>query len=500
VADKNTVKKISLRIHEPTAIPLEEAKELKEILSHALKDYSNSGLKPKDWSNAYFKEQLPDRSEEEITEWVDEIDSTLMAIDEKKKSLNEARKNGIGVDDWLAKDVQSVTAQMSSREAAAYLNDLDSAIRDMNQEWSSHPIITKSGNINMNEHLHGFMAEIHHVNSFNANAAAQGSPYRAEVLKPGDKGYSKNSVDIVIKDADGKVVRRYQSKYGSDSDITSALFEKGDYRGQRKLVPEGQDVSGSTDHIEADGVKSEPLSYEDAKKKQEDAQESGKSPTENYNAFDTKVMLKGIGKDVAMAGAIGAGMNVAFDIGSKLAQGEDVELEEVAIAAVKGGGDAAVKTAAASAVKVAIEKDVLKFAAPLKGIKLGPIVSAIDIGVSNVKTMYRIGKGDLTLKEGICEIESNTVAGVAGFACAAKGVAIGAKVGLILGPIGAAVGGFVGGLAGSTVGCAVAKGVQTVRDVVWEGVKAVGRGVEKVAEGVSNFLGGVKSFFSGLWA
>ena len=503
MAEKTSTKIIPLQISEPTAIPMEDAIELRRIFTNALKDYHQSGLKPKEWSKDYFIAQLPEKSEDEIVEWVEEIDSTLVEIETKKQSIAEARKSGIGVDDWFARDVQSMTAQMSSQKAAAYIDGLDTAVQNMNQTWSD-VVITNSGIVNMNPNLNGFMAEAHHVNSFNAKAAASGSPYRAEVLKPGDSGYNKNSVDIVIRDANGKIVRRYQSKYGANSDITSALFEQGDYRGQRKLVPKGQDVTGATDHIGIDDINSDPLTKENAKQKQDEAQTTGKAPTENYNAFDTKVMLKNMGKDVAMAGTIAAGMNVAFEIGSKLAQGEDIELEDVAVAAVKGGSEAAIKTVAASAVKVAIEKDALKFTAPLKGIKLGPLVAAIDIGISNIRAMFKIGNGDFTLKEGIYQIESNTIAGVAGFIGAAKGAAIGAGIGAILGPVGAAVGGFaggvVGGMAGSTVGRAIAKGVQSVRDVVWEGVKAAKRGVTKLIKGASDVMRGLKSHFAGQYA
>ena len=481
-----------LQIDDATAIPMEEAVELKEIMLGALRDYKKSGLAPKEWSKTYFKAQFPEKDDAEITQWSEEIDETLTKIDEKRASIAKARQNGIGVDDWFARDVQAVTAQMSGQQAAEYMNNLDAAVRDMNRTWAD-AIQTNSGAINMNPNLDGFIAEAHHVNTFNADAAAKSSPYRAEMLKPGDKAYSKNSVDIVIKDGNGKVVRRYQSKYGKDAETTTEMFGHGDYRGQRKLAPEGQDVAGSTDHIEIDGVKSKPLSKEGAKRKQEEAH-SGKVPTENYNAYDTKVMLKHIGRDVAIAGAIGAGMNVAFDIGAKLAQGEDVELEDVAVAAIKGGGDAAVKTAAASAVKVAIEKNVLKAAAPLKGTPLAPIIAAIDIGVSNVRTLFKMGSGEMTFKDGVYEMEANTCAGVGGYIGATKGMAIGAKFGAFLGPIGIAVGGFVGGvvggIAGSTVYRAVAKGAQFIRDKICEGVKAIGKVGRRIFDGVRSFLFG----------
>ena len=102
-------------------------------------------------------------------------------------------------------------------------------------------ITTQAGTISQNPRLDGFIAEQYHAQTFNMNAEATGSQYRAKVLEPTGNGYAKNSVDIVIVDGDGKVVRRYQSKYCKDAKATEQAFEHRDYRGQQKLVPEGQE-------------------------------------------------------------------------------------------------------------------------------------------------------------------------------------------------------------------------------------------------------------------
>lgn len=57
---------------------------------------------------------------------------------------------------------------------------------------------------------------------------ANESLYRTKVLEPLGEGYTKNSVDIVIVDSDGKVVRRYQSKYCKDAKATEQAFAHGD--------------------------------------------------------------------------------------------------------------------------------------------------------------------------------------------------------------------------------------------------------------------------------
>lgn len=77
-------------------------------------------------------------------------------------------------------------------------------------------------------------------------------------------------------DGNGKIARRYQSKYCKDAKATQAAFGKGDYRGQRKLVPEGQQAGiqlNTTTVIEApDGTTSNALSKEQAKQLRDEAQ------------------------------------------------------------------------------------------------------------------------------------------------------------------------------------------------------------------------------------
>ena len=69
-------------------------------------------------------------------------------------------------------------------------------------------------------YLDGYIAEQHHAQTFNLNAAAGGSKFRARVVEPYGT-YNKNGVDIVVEDTTtGKVVSRYQSKYCKDPSST----------------------------------------------------------------------------------------------------------------------------------------------------------------------------------------------------------------------------------------------------------------------------------------
>ncbi len=187
-------------------------------------------------------EQLPDRKPEEIAGLTNEI-ITMLRIDEgNQASLTKAISNGRSKESWFASTTHKAVSAMSSQDAAKYLKTLDSALQTANESLY-RTITTQSGTINQNPSLDGFIAEQYHAQTFYMNAEATGSPYRAKVLEPTGNGYAKNSVDIVIVDGDGKIVRRYQPKYYKNAKATEQAFKHGDYRGQQKLVPEVQEGS-----------------------------------------------------------------------------------------------------------------------------------------------------------------------------------------------------------------------------------------------------------------
>lgn len=141
-----------------------------------------------------------------------------------------------------------------------------------------HEAITTKGSgytiPNQNPNLDGFIAEQYHVNSFNMEAAAQGSGLRAEVqpLKPGET-YTKNGFDVVIKDANGNRIHQYQMKYGATAEDTISMLKAGKYNNQIIVVPEEQVEAVQkafpnktvTSTIGAGDVKSKPLTKEQAK-------------------------------------------------------------------------------------------------------------------------------------------------------------------------------------------------------------------------------------------
>lgn len=467
----------------------EEAKELYELQSEFVTSYSEAEDKEnlEDWLSDELKKHLPEKSDSEINEISRDVISSLRATEEKNKELGKAVESGRDKNTWLASTLTEHSSQMSAQEGAKYLHGLDEAVNAANESMFD-TITTKAGIINMNPNLDGFIAERKHANSFNMNAKAAKSNLHAEVLTPDSgKPYPKNSVDIEIKDSSGKVLRRYQAKYGATAQDTIRMINEGDYRGQQLLVPADQveevqkafpnrKVSAT---ISEGNVQSKPLTKEEAKNLQKDAQ-SGNFMEADWNEYSAKALATGIagevGKSCLMGVAVGAGM----DILGKVVQGEKVDAGDVAKTALETGADFGVKTAVAGALKVAAEKEVLRVIP--KGTPAGTLANIAFIAVEDAKIVGKIASGKLSAREGIDKMQQKTVACVAGIATSVKGAAVGAAIGTVLGPVGNVIGGFLGGAVGyacgSKFGETVVKGYQKLRDIARPIVKDTVRDIK----------------------
>lgn len=472
-------------------ISLEEAEAIKPIQKKFMVSYleHRDEVPVEEWLRKEIAEHLPEYTVEAVAEMSDEIINTLKIQEAKKLSLEKAIANGRSKESWFASEAITATSSMAAQEASKYLQNLDEALNVANESLS-RTIHTQAGLINQNPQLDGFIAEQYHAQTFNLNAEATGSPYRAKVLEPTGSGYSKNSVDIVIVDDSGKVVRRYQAKYYKNADATAQAFDKGDYRGQQKLVPEGQAediVSKTTTVLEApDGTTSKPLTKERAKELQQEAQ-SGKWNDLDWNEYKVKDLAAGIGKQAGQAAIMGAAIGVGFDVAQKVWNGEEIKGEDLIETALKNGTDFGIKAATAGALKVGVEKNIIRTIP--KGTPAGTIANIAHVAIENLKIVGKMVTGEYTVKEGFEKMEQTTVATVAGIATSAKGAAVGAAIGTVLGPVGTFVGGVVGGavgyMAGSKVGETVVKGVQKIRAKTGEIAREVCSTVSNVASSVS---------------
>ncbi|MDR1085558.1 MAG: hypothetical protein LBP22_12065 [Deltaproteobacteria bacterium] len=486
----------------PSIISNEEAQVINDLEVEFINSYhlNNGHLDDNSWLKRELVKHLPQESESECENYSEEILHTLKVLDEKQKSLADAVNKGRAKEGWFAADLQKSLANNSIQDQVKLIGTLDNAVQMANKELRE-TIFTSSGTVSQNPNLDGYIAEQYHAQTFNMNAEANGSGYRAEVL-PLKGSDGKNGVDIVIKDKNGKIVRKYQSKYGSDSQATDKAFEKGDYRGQRRLVPKGQEnglSKKSSTVIEApDGTTSNPLSKESAKEKQKKVQQSGEAESIelDYNEYSTKQVAKRIAQDAAKSAVLAAGIAVGSHIAQSLWNDEKIEGEKIIDTAVSTAIDSGVKAAAAGALTVVVRKGLISVIP--KGTPVGIIATVANVGIENAKICAKVATGELTVLEGLNKMGEVTVSTVAGAIVGWKGAVAGAAIGTVLGPVGVVVGGFVGGtvgyIAGANVGKAVVNGVREVGSFV---VDKITTGFKSVKNTAVSFFNNVLNYVTG---
>ncbi len=458
------------------------------------------------------------QNKEDIVNTADEIIETVKKLNKNKEELYAHLDEGKSRESYIVKKIEEGANAAGITNVGEYAAKIDTSLTNSNSAMMK-AVTTRDGQINFIPTLDGFIAEQHHVNTFNINAAENGSSLRAEVVPPKENGlYSKNGVDIVIKDTStGKTVRRYQSKYGKDAEATKKYFEEGDYRGQRKLVPEGQskDITNSTEVIEADGVKSKPLSKTNAKKLQEEFQkEQLKQEQKLYEWSDVNKVR--VAKSIGKQALISAGITAAFQGGRILGRrvwnfitGKEnppasEDMKEFFESSLKGTTNVGVQVAVSGGVVVAAKNGWIKL---LKNTPAGKIAEWVYVGMENCKIIYKMFKGEIGLSEGLDAMGNVTSSTIGGFVGATKGMTLGATWGAALGTavpvigniVGTAVGGFVGavcgGIAGSTVGEAI---YETGKAIVKGAVKIVKSAWETAKSVASEVWEGTKAVFSSL--
>jgi hypothetical protein len=433
----------------------------------------------------------------------------VRSFEAEKQKLAECKEKGLSRESYLRSAIETGAKAQGITDFGKYAGEIDHALDKANRE-NIELMYRMDGGISQQPNLDGFIAEQHHVDSFNLKAAAAGSPCRAEVLKPAPgEAYGKNSVDIVIRDDKGRIVKKYQAKYGADAESTGELFEKGDYRGQRKLVPKGQagEIPGSTESIEYDGIESDPLSKEEAKVRQRKIQEAQEAKQYEWNDVNRKVVARNIAGKARVAALCAVGFQGARILGRRIwnsvtgKENKSVEEDaaEFAESALESGASAGLTVAATGGVTVVIKSGWLGNA--LKATPVARIADAVCIGIENTKILVRFARGEISGEEAVDQAGEATCSLVGSLALGVKGAAVGAAVGTALGPLGTVaggiVGGMVGGIAGSTVGKALWEGGKAVAKTAAKTVRAVAKGV---AEGVKNVASSawnaVCSFFS----
>ncbi len=484
----NNEKVIELNVEDLTE---KEVAEVNQIFRRFIKKYEeDTDRDTAEWLAEQLQEELPGRNQEEIREIAEEIQKSVEQYNEDLADLNNSCRQGMTKENWLAEKLQDSAKGMSVNQFGNYLSRIDSVMETANRQME-RAVLSMDGEINQNLNLDGFIAEQYHVNSFNANAVLENSPYRARVCVP-EEGttYGKNSVDIMIDNIQtgDKGIQRYQVKYGKDFDSTRQMLKRGDYHNQRILVPKGQaevlqeemPTKTITEHLGGDGdvkTKSEPMTKENMKKLQEEVQEAHKIPEQEWGSYTTKQLAVNIGKQAGNAGVKAALLSTGIGLVSKMAKGEEIESDEVVKTALVTGSDTCVKAAAGGALKVASEKGILSILPP--GTPAGTIANIACVGIEDAKILLKVAKGELTMAEAMEQMGRTTVSMYAGLSASVIGAGIGASALSFIPIVGPIVGGIVGGIAGYTAGSKFGEKVfEGAKTVFHKGKEVVGKAVE----------------------
>jgi len=474
--------------------------------------YQSVGITNGDYIGNQILEKVTDEIEEA------EIVDTKEVIEDMKEASNIlSQYNEAMIYETAAiKEAQLVANVLSTKSVNNYIDTVNTAIDNANKTLVES-VTTKTGNINQNPNLDGFIFEEYHAGTFNIDAAVKQKPYHAKALKPEiGETYGKNSIDLIVENS-GKYVKKYSAKaYKNAKESAKAFYDKitgYKYKFQSKLVPTDQvgDIANSVDKIKYNNVESKGITKSEIKDIQNDLQ-SGNKKADIFN-FKKDVnnisISKQIGKQAVVNGTMGLVAGMAENIGTKIIQGKEVEVEEVIEAGIKTGGSVGLSTAVAGGIKVAVEKEIVP---AMSNNTIGAIAaSSMDI----IGTACKLGSGEISLGEAVKEVGTSISSAYSAIVSSSFGyTATIAAVGMVglgtLGTVGTVIGtgvalvaGAVCGTVGSKIGGEIANGMGTIAEkVVDKAVEVVKEGmdtVKNIASGVINkvqFIG--KKISSGL--
>ena len=485
----------------------------------------------------YLGNEILEKVANEIEEA--EIVDTKEVIEDMKEASNilSQYNEAMIYETAAVKEPQLVTNVLSAKSVNNYVDTVNNAIDSANKTLMES-ITTKTGNINQNPNLDGFIFEEYHAGTFNIDATVKQKSYHAEVLKPGaGETYGKNSIDIVIKEAK-KNMKKYSAKaYKNANETAKSFYDKitgYKYKFQSKLVPTEQtsEIANSVDKIKFDNVESKGITKTEIKNIQSELQ-SGNKKTDIFSFkkdVNTISISKQIGKQAMVNGTIGLAIGMAANIGANIITGKGLEAEEVIEAGIKTGASMGMATAVAGGIRVAVEKKVIPtvFSRILTNNTIGAVaVASMDI----VGTAFKLGSGEITLGKAVKDVGNSISASYGAIISSgigfSGGMALATTIGLgTIGTVGtiltgglALVTGAVCGVVGSKVGGAIANGIGTVAETivdgavdiikagkevvkslasgVWNGLKAAGN---TVTSGASSVVSSIGSFFKGLFS
>ena len=232
------------------------------------------------------------------------------------------------------------------------------------------------------------------------------------------------------------------------------------------------------------------------------AYESELNSSVGWNPYNIAAMELNIGKNASLAGIGGAALSAGFKLGMKAASGENIKGADVISSALLNGEDQGIKSAAAGALQVGIDRGYV----PLlpKNLSANAVSNIACLGIENARAFALLADGKINTLQALEHVARGSVATISGLSCEGIGATIGASMLSFVPVVGTTVGGIIGGLVGrmggSKIGKAIHKGIEIIKPIAvsvarttWNNVrntvKAVGGFVKSTARKIADFFG-----------
>lgn len=182
----------------------EDYPKIRQTITEFVSDYQkkDDATTDKQWLVQSFN-RYPKlwKDENDIEQTAEAIVATVYAYEKNRQELEAHLAAGKRRESWISKKLEQGAAFSGVQQVNQYATHLDEAVSNANQQMAD-TIRTMNGEINQNQNLDGLIAEQHHANTFNLDAAQKEQPFYAETRK----STGKNSVDIMVKNSRGGTV------------------------------------------------------------------------------------------------------------------------------------------------------------------------------------------------------------------------------------------------------------------------------------------------------
>jgi hypothetical protein len=452
------------------------------------------------------------KDENEIVVTAREIIQSVQEANASKESLYAHLDAGKSRESWLADRIEQGAAAAGVTQVGDYAARIDEALLEASLEADitsfRYDAIDDDFIAKANPNLHGFIAEADLASQFNIDATTRGSGYRAEVLGSN----AADSVDLLIRDAAGRVVDNIQVKSYADVDYAINNIRAHNYpRGTVLMVHKNQIARLQREfpdlkvvsRYEQDGAKLDMPSYAKLKQLQRRAQLRQEAQQYAWNDVNRINVAKQIGRQALIGACITAGLHGARILGrriwNKMIGKENPpaseDLKDFFQSSLKSAKHIGVQVAVSGAVVVAARNGLIKV---LQHTPAGQIANMVYVGLENAKVLLKFAQGEINGLEALDAMGNVTCCVVGGLWGAGIGMSNGALIGSVFGPVGMAIGGFVGavvgGMAGSTIGEAVYNGAKAIAKTAAQVVKSAWEGTKEAVKIVGRVLNPVNWF------